>query len=986
MRRAIVTFALVWALAASVGAANATATTSGTVPLPLCCIPNGDVDALAVDGETAYVGGSFTHLGLPRDHLAVLDPGSGEPQDGWPGVDGGFVRSSVPDGAGGWYLAGEFTSVGGVPRDGLAHLLPDKSVDPGWAPTTDGSVVTIARDTAGVVYIGGAFTEVDGNVPRANFAALDAAGRPTAFTANTDGAVDAIATSFRFAGSPGSATAVPRLYLGGEFTHVAGAARHYFAALDPGTGALIGADPELNGKVTTIAVSGGTAFQPRVAYVGGAFTGMPSLARVHAAAFHDDTATPTDWGPFVDPAPEAIAVGGSNVYLAGAEVVNGTARSGIAAVDPDTGTSLRAWAPRIEAPVLFRRIRSMAVSGGALYLAGTFAAVDGTPRGNLAAFDLASGALLPWDPAPAGLNRGVTTLGSDGAALLVSGEFEEIGGPARHNLAAIDLLTGQVTPFHPDVDGAVEALAPHGGVLYLGGQFAHVGGLARSGAAAVDLSGAPTPFAPQVAGNPVVRALAFGDGTVFLGGPFIQVGGQQREGLAEVDAATGAVTPFHDDADGEVWTLADADGKLYVGGSVQSIGGAPRVRLAQIIPALGGQVTPFDPSFDGTVRALLVRDGALYASGDFHHVLNAIPRAFLATFDLGNLSLLPFESQLDDGPTALADDDSELFVAGGGLTSISGSPRPGVGAIDLASGLATAWAPTVPAGFSVDQVALSREGGAVVGSTYLGRGLLEAFAIAPSTPAAPPAVAAGPGRATVTIVPPPDGGSSITGYTVTASPGGTTTSGGTGPIAVDDLSPGTYTFTASATNAAGQSEVSPPSGPVAVTGPAPGTAAGPASAPASAPTLRAGHFRVTHRRFAVAGGKKARRAGRLPRGTTFSFDLSAAATARIAIARRHPGTKRGRRCVAPHGKPRRHCTRLVTVGTLVRAARAGADKIPFGGRLKGRALHPGIYRATLTATSVAGARTSPLGLTFVVAAAPRSIRSPRSGTHLLTGD
>jgi hypothetical protein len=967
MRRAIVTFALAWALAASAGAASAAATTTDAVPLPLCCIPDGDVTALAVDGETAYVGGYFTHLGLPRDHLAVLDPGSGEPQEGWPGVEGGYVRASVPDGAGGWYLAGEFTSVGGVPRDGLAHLLPDRSVDPGWAPTTNGVAVTIARDTAGVVYIGGVFTEVDGNVPRANVAALDAAGRPTAFTANTDGGVGAIATSYRFAGSPGSATPVPRLYLGGNFTHVGGTARHYFAALDPGSGALVGADPELNGEVRTIAVSGGSAFQPRVAYVGGSFTGMPGLTRVHAAAFRDDTAAPTAWGPFVDPTPEAIAVGGSNVYLAGAEVVNGTARFGIAAVDPDTGTSLRAWAPQIEGPELFRHIRSMAVTGGALYLGGTFAGVDGTRRSNLAAFDVASGALLGWDPAPAGLNRGVTTLGSDGAALLVSGEFEEIGGPARHNLAAIDLRTGQVTPFDPDVDGPVEALAPHGGVLYLGGRFAHVGGLARSGAAAVDLGGTPTPFAPQVAGNPIVRALAFGDGTVFLGGPFIQVGGQQRVGLAEVDAGTGALTPFHDDADNEVWTLADADGKLYVGGSFQTIGGVPRAGLAEIIPALGGQVTPFDANFDGAVRALVVRDGTLYASGDFHHVLNAIPRAFLAAFDIGNPSLLPFESQLDRGPTALADDDSELFVAGGGLTSISGSPRPGVGAIDFASGLATTWSPAVPPDFSVDQVALSRDGGAVVGSTYRGRGMLEAFAIAPSTPAAPRATATGPGQATVTVTPPPDGGSPITGYTVTTYPGGATTSGSGGSVVVGGLRPGTYTFTASAANAAGQSGVSMPSAPVTVTDAPANAAAAPAppTRPPSA-TLRAAHFRVTHRRFAVATRKRARAARRLPRGTTFAFELSAPATARIAIARRLPGAKRGKRCVAPRRKPRRHCTRWRTVGTLTRPARPGTDKVPFPGRLNGRPLHPGTYRATLTATSSAGAHSDPLSLTFVV--------------------
>jgi hypothetical protein len=970
MRRAIVTFALAWALAAGAGAGSAGATTDAAVPLPLCCIPNGEVNAVAVDGETAYVGGHFTHLGLPRDHLAVLDPGSGEPREGWPGVDGGLVRASAPDGAGGWYLAGDFTSVGGVPRAGLAHLLADKTVDPAWAPTTDGSVVTIARDTTGVVYIGGEFTEVDGDVPRANFAALDAAGHPTALVANADGRVEAIATSFRLAGSPTNPTPVARVYLGGDFTHVGATVRHFFAALDPSTGAPVGADPELNGRVTTIAVGGSGAFAPRVAYVGGTFTGMPSLTRVHAAAFRDDTATPTEWGPFVDPTPEAIAVGGSNVYLAGAELVNGTARSGIAAVDPDTGTSLRSWAPLIDPPSPIRRIRSMAVSGGTLFLAGTFSAVDGTPRSNLAAFDVTSGALLGWDPAPAGLNRGVTALGSDGGALLVAGEFEEIGGPARNHLAAIDLRTGQATPFDPGVDGPVEALAVHDGTLYLGGQFAHVGGVARSGVAAVDLAGTPTPFAPQVAGNPEVNKLAVGDGTVFLAGPFIQVDGQPRLGLAEVDAATGALTPFREDPDAGVSTLLDTGGRLYLGGDFLHVGGVPRERFAEIIPSLDGQLTPFDPSFDSTVRALLVRDGTLYVGGDFHHVLNEIPRAFLAAFDLGNLSLLPFEPRLDRGPTTLADDDSELFVGGGGLTSIEGSPRPGVGAIDFATGLATPWSPPVPSGFSVETVALSREAGLVVVSRSVGRDRLQAFAIAPSTPAAPRATATGPGQATVTVSPPLDGGSPITSYTVTAEPGGATASGGAGPLVLGGLAPGTYTFTVSATNAAGQSQVSPPSAPVKIDGtPPPGTPA--QTTPPRAATLRAGHFRVTHRRFAVAGGKRtraARRSRRLPRGTTFAFDLSAPATARIAIARRLPGAKRGKRCVAPHGKPRRHCTRLKTIGTLVRPARAGVDKVPFGGRLRGRPLPPGTYRATLVATTATGARSTPLTLTFVVVA------------------
>ncbi|WP_199171410.1 MULTISPECIES: autotransporter domain-containing protein [Luteimonas] len=78
-------------------------------------------------------------------------------------------------------------------------------------------------------------------------------------------------------------------------------------------------------------------------------------------------------------------------------------------------------------------------------------------------------------------------------------------------------------------------------------------------------------------------------------------------------------------------------------------------------------------------------------------------------------------------------------------------------------------------------------------------------AVAPGAPVIGSASVAGPGDVIVTFAAPAfAGGVAITGYTVTASPGGITAAGSGSPVTVRGLSPGTpYTFTVTATNAAG---------------------------------------------------------------------------------------------------------------------------------------------------------------------------------------
>ena len=141
---------------------------------------------------------------------ALLRTGAVDPT--FPQVEGGSVCAAVADGAGGWFIGGDFTSVGGVPRRHLAHIRADGTLDPVWNP---GRRTVFALAVSGsTVYAGGVFTRIGGKTRR-GIAALDAqTGEATAWNPNASYAVYALAVS-------GST-----VYAGGDFTRIGGKTRN----------------------------------------------------------------------------------------------------------------------------------------------------------------------------------------------------------------------------------------------------------------------------------------------------------------------------------------------------------------------------------------------------------------------------------------------------------------------------------------------------------------------------------------------------------------------------------------------------------------------------------------------------------------------------------------------------------------------------------------------------------------------------------------
>jgi hypothetical protein len=591
------------------------------------------------------------------------------------------------------YIGGYFTYVG--PHTGSGVPLDATSGAPvdAYPEVAGGYVNAVLPDGSGGWYIGGSFTRV-GSVPRNRLAHILADNSLSAWDPDANGSVSVLMVS---GGT---------LYVGGDFTGVGGQARNRIAALDLTTGLATAWDANADGTVLALAASGNAV------YAGGRFRAIGGQARSRIAALDAATGLATTWDPGADSTVAALAAAGGVVY-AGGDFANtgGQARSRIAALDATTGLAT-VWNPGAGGSV-----SALVPSGSVLYAAGSF---------GVAAFDVTTGLATAWSPSIGGATpaRALVVVGN---TVYVGGGVTYGGHQATPCVTAVDATTGLVQAWKPLANQPVHALAVSGNTAYVGGSFTSIGGVPREYIAALDVNtGQATAWNPALLGTyyGAVFTLAIWGDQVYVGGNFTWGGypTPTHRNLVAVDATTGQVTawslkPSSGYGGYPVEVLAVSGSFLYVGGEFNRIGGQNRSYLAQV-DLTTGLLTAWNPAVDGFVTAIAVSGNTVYAMGSFA-LVGGQSRIGIAALDATTGLATAWNpgtsinSSYDAPPiSALAVSGGIVYVAGN-YDSLGGQPRNGLGAVDAATGQVTAWNPDASGGYAPSVSALALSGNTV---------------------------------------------------------------------------------------------------------------------------------------------------------------------------------------------------------------------------------------------------------------------------------
>ena len=710
-------------------------------------VTDNSINAIVQHNGVTYIGGSFQYVGARRPFGTVLDAGTGQPPAGSPSLPNGPVYAVVSDGAGGWYIGGEFSSVGGVTRNNIARISQTGTLL-SFDANVSGPVYALALSTPSVgspaLFVGGQFSGVGGSTKQ-NLAAVNPASGAliSEVGMNADDVVRTIAVS----GDPGSVSGAT-VYLGGDFTSFgptgSSVTRLRLASFNfttsTSTSASIGTwNPNANGRVNAIAVNGSSVF------VGGAFTqfgGSSGPLRTGLAEL-DGSGAPTSWTPNPNNADIlALTIGNGKLYVGGNFTnIAGSSRNSMAAFNLSGLTLDASWVPQTNS---FSSVRALTFYDDVtvadidrVYAAGDFVTAGSggfIPNLRLVALDAGNATKLStWVGAASGAMYAVAP-NSSGSLIYAGGDCLSIGGLVRSHVAALDANGELVTSFDPAFEGGgtVNALLVDGGTLYMGGDFQRLNNTFCPNLAAWDL-GTNTRVNWQTYPNDIVYALAATGNNIYVGGNFTNIDGQAYKRLAAFDKTSRVRVSWNPDitagagvSNAPVRAIAVNGSQVIVGGDFTDVGADKRYRIAAFTdaasPSLPALSTSFKPSINSnvgyvdyfSVNAIAVSgDGtSIFVGGKFENVDNgpstSVNRTSIAAFSAANGNVLSFSVPYTFIGTRIVKSirvsGNIVYLGGTLINSIVGANNIPLASVDLTSGAFSSWAPDLRSSVTSDEV------------------------------------------------------------------------------------------------------------------------------------------------------------------------------------------------------------------------------------------------------------------------------------------
>jgi hypothetical protein len=475
-----------------------------------------------------------------------------------------------------------------------------------------------------------------------------------------------------------------RLFVGGRFDQIAGAARPFLAAFEMNSLSLSGWNPQPDAEVFALEADAAHL------YAAGRFMKMGSLPCKRIAKINLNTGLPAAWAAQADNEALALKLWNNTLFVGGGfSRLNQAPRTGLAAIATATG-DLLPWDAKVNGIVY-----AIELKNNALLLGGSFTAIGDSARSFLASVDLISAKAAPWK---ADANHTVFTIVSDpnSSKILAGGLFSSLGALPASYLAAYNETTGKlITSWLPKVDNVVRDMRLSGDTLVIGGLFNSVNNADRRHLAAINAHNAalynwnPSP-------NNTVNTLAISNGVVYYGGRFTRVGNQERRYLAATVLANNVLSGWNPSANGEVFAIVVKNDTVFVGGAFTQLDNKARYRMASLAKSTGA-AHDWDPGLDGNVLAIALGEQSVMVGGNFSNVnINTAAKARYRMASLAKHQNSADASDFAPNPNAsvqaLALENNTLFI-GGCFDALSANPRPFLGAIDLDTETLTNWSP-----------------------------------------------------------------------------------------------------------------------------------------------------------------------------------------------------------------------------------------------------------------------------------------------------